>query len=571
MNLIQDVILDKINYNTFYYNIFCYNIFKMTRTTNCRCYNGWWDRIKWDQFTDFIVVGMGAAGAVVMRTLADAKFNVIGIEAGGNFDNDPLILDSTQSGRLEGEFTWKFFYNQETVPNDDIGGMTMNYTTGRMLGGGSSINGMQYVRGSNAFWSNWQAINGSNWGPAAALNGFKALENFLGVSGQYNPIYHGTSGLMKIRQAPVTATTMATKFTNALALATSSSVISDYNNPTTPLGTFTRWSLFEQSNGDRASSSTDFLTPILPPTARHQILLNTTISKVIFDAGGKAIGIEAIQNGKTIYIRANKEIILSTGIHSNEILQRSGIGPADLLNSIGIPIIFANDNVGFGSRNHLINMAIFSVNPQDVPGVPASDPQALYVGGGFLPDPTTGSDPTLRGFQWIGMNPDGNSLIVAFYKLHPQSLGKDRIQDADPLRVSAMAEDLFSNPTDLQSIINVYKIQITALAAQLAAIDPSYQLQSPSLVIINDPDTTALTAYIMSTIDHAHHWTGTCRMAPLDQGGVVDNQGYVYGVSGLRIADISIAPIQPDGNTAAPAFFVGYNIAQMIVQKYKHN
>jgi len=523
--------------------------------------------IKWDEKTDFIVVGLGAAGAVVTRMLANKNFNVIGIEAGENYDNNPLILDSTVAPDMEGSYTWKFLYNQETAPNPDMNGRTLNYTTGRLLGGGSSINGLQYVRSSNNIWQEWGNINGCNWDPISALSGYKHLEQFIGVPSNFNPIYHGTNGLMKIRQAPIVESSMATKFANALSAATTYPIISDYNDPTTPIGVFTRWSLFEQSNGDRASSSTDFLTPLINKHHKHcKIITNTTISKVIICKCGQTLGVEAIRNGKCINIKACKEVILSSGIHSNEILQRSGIGPESLLNSLNIPIVFKNDAVGSNSRNHLISVAVFSANPADFPGTGSNDLNALYTGGAFLPDPTIGSDITKRGFQWIGINPAPNIFVVAFYKLNPQSTGTDRIQNADPLRVSEVNENLLSDPLDLDAIVNVYQQQITALNTQLGLIDPAYQLLSPSLSLIADTD--GLKNYIKESLEHAHHWTGTCKMAPLSQNGVVNKKGEVYGVKKLRIADISVAPIQPDGNTAGPAFFVGYNIAKMIIKKY---
>src|SRR5437868_3624815 len=320
---------------------------------------------------DFIVVGMGAAGALVLRLLSDKGFSVIGIEAGGNYDNDPLILKSTNSRDLEGNYTWKFFYNQETENNPDIilssgEESKMNYTTGRLIGGGSSINGMQYVRGTDNYWNAWAAINGPEWNAKAALKGYKKLEKFIGVPIAFNPSVHGFDGKMQTRQAPIIASTMATKFATALATATSSTIIEDYNDPMTPLGTFTRWSLFEQPNGNRASSSTDFLHDIVDKNGKSRscnrkvrIIQNCTVNKVLFECN-KAIGVEAIHNGQTITIKAKKEVILCAGIHSNEILQRSGIADAKFLKSLCIPVIVDNPNVGIVSKNHLINAAMFS-------------------------------------------------------------------------------------------------------------------------------------------------------------------------------------------------------------------
>ena len=129
-----------------------------------------------------------------------------------------------------------------------------------------------------------------------------------------------------------------------------------------------------------------------------------------------------------------------------------------------------------------------------------------------------------------------------------------------------MAENLLSNQIDLQRIVDVYQQQIIALNNEFLINYPGYALVEPSIETIND--TEKLKQFIKDTIDHSHHWTGTCKMAPRHAGGVVDNKGCVYGIKHLRVADISIAPIQPDGNTAGPAFFVGYNIVRLILEKY---
>ena len=505
-----------------------------------------------EDYYDYIVVGMGAGGATVLRMLSDAGYSVLGIEAGGNHDKDPLILDSVNAPLLEPLYTYKYLWNQETAPNPSLDNRSLNYTTGQLLGGGTSINGLQYVRSTNSYWSRWEAINGSYWSPSKVIRRYKKLEKYFNVPPS---TVYGTKGLMKIRKAPIEQTSMAIKFTTALARATGVNMIDDYNDPNEPIGVFTRWTLFEQPNGNRASSSTDFLEPI-----RCKLLTNSVVDKVIIDSKSRVKGVNVMRNGKCKKIYANREVILSTGIHSNEILQRSGIGPKAYLESLNINVVFDNPAVGAMSRNHLINIAAFTINPLDYPGT-GTDPNALYVGGGFIPAPNI---PGKRGFQWIGINPSEDQFVVAFYNLNPSSVGTDQIQSKNPFQVSAVKEDLLGNPVDLESIVAVYQQQVTQLAINLAAIDPRYQLVSPTLEVINN--TKLLKEFIIETLEHAHHWTGTCRMAPLNQGGVVDMYGKVYGVKGLRVADISVAPIEPDGNTAGPAFQVGYAIAQNIIK-----
>lgn len=524
---------------------------------------------------EFVVVGMGAGGAAALRTLHDAGFNVIGIEAGGNYDDDPLIKQSPNAPLLEEQYGYKFFYAQETEPNADINDKVLNWTSGRMAGGGSSINGMQYVRATDAIWAQWAALNGPQWSPSSVTAAYKALEKFDGVAGQFAAAQHGFAGNMLIRQAPTTATQKAIDFAAALALTTTpaTTVISDYNDAATPIGTFTRWSLFQQPNGDRASSSTDFLASLVDVDGKPranvknvQVLQNTTVTRVLFDDQKRAYGVQVLRGGVSAIVRASKEVVLCAGIHSNEILQRSGVGPAAALEALGIPVVFGNDNVGAHLRNHLINFAVFST-PNNGPGVPASDPSALYVGGGFLPSPNA-VDQTRRGFQWIGASASDTNLTVVFYNLDPLSEGTDRLQDSDPLRNTAVSEQLFSNPADLQRIVDVYQVQIAALATQLAAIDPLYVLVDPPATLLQPAQEEDLKEYIKDQIEHSHHFQSSNRAAPLAQGGVVAGDGTVHGVSRLRIADVSIAPVTTDGNTAGPAMLIGYIIAQQIVKKY---
>lgn len=519
----------------------------------------------------------------MLRQLSDAGFSVAGIEAGGNHDTDPLIYDATNAGSLEEEFTYKFFYEQTTEANPDMGGKVLNYTTGRMVGGGTSINGMQYVRSSDRFWNEVAAINGGEWNASQVAQDYKSLEQFVGVSGAYVSSVHGVGGKMAIRQAPVTPSQMAVDLANALSLVSGKPVIDDYNNPLTPVGAFTRWSLFQKPNGNRASSSNDFLSEVIDengnPRAKCNVRVhqNATVSRVLFSnqvggcqkgacATNAAHGVEYIQYGQTKQLFCRKEIILCAGIHSNEILQRSGVGPKALLASLGIPLIFDNASVGSNSQNHLINTAVFSAPPA---ASNTTDVNALYTAGAFLPTPVNTPNPAgdVRGFQWIGVDAGNGTLVVVFYNLNPKSRGTDRLQDRDPLRVTDVAEHLLSESQDLTDIVNVFKQQITALHTALNSIDAAYGLMEPSLATIADDD--LLKDYIIDNIEHSHHWSGTCKMAPLDQGGVVDAHGKVFGTRKLRVADISVSPIQPDGNTAAAAFLVGYKIAKFIIEEHK--
>lgn len=519
---------------------------------------------------DYVVVGMGAAGAGVAKILSDDKnSSVIGIEAGGDFDDATPISDSTFAPVLEDEYFPEFFYQLNQVLQTNAGDAEFNYTTGRLLGGGSSINGEQFVRGSEINYSQWEPLVGRKWSTQSIFSVFKDLENYDGISSA-ELARRGHSGLVQIRLAPKDPTTMATKFVAAIAQATGYPEIIDYNDPATPIGPFTRWQLFQKPDGRRESSSTAYLKPFVNTKLddkhkrRLKILDNTTVFKVLFD-GNKAIGVRVLKDGAFANVYARKKVILSAGVYSNCLLQVSGIGSKDVLKPLGIDVIFNNPSVGKNLVNQFITTAVFTANPND-PGVPENDPSALYVGGAFLPDPTPPVNQLLRGVQLIGISPKPGTFAIAIITIQPESRGFVTIQSKDPLKVPLVDDGAFSDLSDLDTFMNIYKVYIKDIAAKLKAIDSQYVLVDPTIDIINDD--ALLKDYILENINHTHHWTGTCRMAPLDQGGVVDAHGNVYGVKNLVIADDSIAPFIPDGNTAACAFMIGRKIA-LDIQKHE--
>lgn len=514
---------------------------------------------------DYVIVGMGAAGAGIAKILSDnTRKSVIGIEAGPDYDNETPIKDSTYAPVLEGNYFPNYFYQLQQILQPNANDAQFNYTTGRLLGGGSSINGEQYVQGSKITYSQWEQFAGPAWSTDQIFSTFKSIEKYNGVSS--DPSKRGFNGLVNVRQAPEIPTAMATKFVNAVSEATGYPEILDYNDQNTPIGPFTRWQLFQQPNGFRESSSTAYLKPFLNDklngngNRKLKILDQTTAIKIIF-RGKKAVGVRVLKNGEFAEIYARKKVILSAGVYSNCLLQASGIGPKDVLLSKGIDLIYDNPFVGQNLVNQFINIAAFTSNPND-PGVPESDPNALYVGGAFLPDPTPPVNTSQRGVQLIGISPSPGNFALAIITTQPKSRGSVTIQSKDPLQIPLVDDGAFSDPSDLITFMNIYKVYVKKIAEKLNAIDSQYTLVEPSLSVINDDN--LLREYILANINHTHHWTGTCRMAPRDEGGVVDSHGNVYGVENLVVADDSIASFIPDGNTAACAFMIGAKIAQDI-------
>lgn len=515
---------------------------------------------------DYIVIGTGPAGAVIAKTLSDhKKTSVLVLEAGENNDKDQPIKDSTVAPELEEHFFPQYFWQGEGVPQEGLDDRSFEWTTGRLSGGGSSINGEQYVRPTPSVLREWEKLLGPLWSPQQAIRRFKQLEKYNGKTKK--PDVHGYHGRIDIRQAPAKPTNMAKKLVLAMERATGFKRILDYNDPQTPLGPFTRWQLFQKPNGRRESSSTAFLSSDIIHSngmgvngRKLKVIYKATALRILFKQK-KAIGVEFLKEGQCFRAFAHKKVIISAGINSAQLLMLSGIGPGKQLKQANIPVIFNNPNVGKNLRNHTLNFATFTTNPSDTP-LPLNDPAALYTGGAFLPDPTPGSDKSRRAVQLVGRVSSDGLLSIVILFLRPKSRGSIKIQTNDPLKIVLADEGFLENPADLEAIKNIYRVYIKNIADKLSAIDPAYQLMSPTLEIINNDG--KLEEFIKQNFGHNHHQQGALRMAPLNQGGVVDFLGRVHGVEGLIVADDSLVPFTVDGNTTAPAYLIGFTIAQQL-------
>ena len=156
-------------------------------------------------------------------------------------------------------------------------------------------------------------------------------------------------------------------------------------------------------------------------------------------------------------------------------------------------------------------------------------------------------------------------LTLAFIYLRPKSRGSIKIQNNDPLKIALGNEGFMTDPSDMEAVKNIYKIYVKSIAAELASIDPSYRLVSPTPDVIDDD--SKLEDFIKQNFDHNHHQMGSLRMAPLRRGGVVDRRGNVHGVKNLMVADASIIPFTVDGNTSATAYLIGYTVARTLLRE----
>lgn len=544
---------------------------------------------------DYIIVGVGTAGGVLAGKLsADKKTSVIALHSGKNF-TDSFILKYAQNmpfsvGQsflgfppsfnpaaydlpedIQLEFTnliqlinasvQKLYETGETVPQVDADDRVLSWVIAQPVGGASSLNAGAWVRGTNQLFSAWQAIAGPQWSVENVIQTYRHLEDYDGKTTNKNA--RGYKGHLKITQDPP-ASILSKKFTEATILATGTSFVLDYNDPNIPIGVSSQiQSAHRGENGFfRVSSVNAFLDEHVMRSngkgvngRKLRVHFDSTALRVIW-SGNTAIGVEYLQNGvnKTVYAR--KGVIVCAGLGSSPFLLHSGVGPSGLLNSLGIPVIFDNPNVGQGLADQTPVPIIFATNPND------SNAGTTTVFATLANLPSPAGDPTSRQIRFavVDMIPGITPVIVDL--LQPQSRGSITISSADPLVQPVIDFGLLSNPADLNLLTSAFQIYVKNLSQELQAIDPQYQLLLPPPDILDD--TALVQAYIQTIAGTDFHYQSHCRMAPLNQGGVVDSNGRVYGVNNLIVADNSIVPQPMDGSPMASAYLIAANIARLL-------
>jgi choline dehydrogenase len=535
---------------------------------------------------DIIVVGGGAAGCVLMSQLSEnGLFSVLGIEAGLNLTSDPAIeAVGLPAFLLAGTGKYKYFWPgwNQTVPMPGLNGRTSDWTTGMVLGGGSSINGLYYGRGSDDVYSRWETVSkSSNWSLPNILATFNALENYQGLT--ITPGARGNNGPLNVLQTP----TVSQITSNVLLPASQAAfpgipTVEDYNDPSVENCIDPRAQWFINPTGTkRASSATAYLnSAVMTPEGQgvngHKLfmLFDSVAVKIIFDEHGRAKKVKYIQDGQLLEARARKAVVLAAGINSSKLLQLSGIGPSQALKNAGIKPVFINENVGQHLQNHPLIFFTLLADPA-ANGIPPGAPYAFTINSVYLPVVGgSSSDPRMLQilFEYIPATAQTPPLVaVGFELLNPQSEGSVTIQSDNSFQIAAADDGFYQNPVDLENMKNAVKVYIRNLLEQLATIDPPYYQPIPGdpiyTVILSGYSDAAVEAYVKNNSNlslDVHHFTSHCKMAPLSAGGVVDGNTRVYGTKNVFVADDSICPVIPDINTAAPAMMIGLRSSEIL-------
>ena len=495
---------------------------------------------------DFIIVGAGSAGCVLANRLsADSSARVLLLEAGGPANNDPAI---TTPGRWVSLIGSKFDWGYSTEPEPGLQNRRITFPRGKVHGGSSAVNAMTFIRGHQFCFDRWERLGNPGWGYDALLPIFKKSERHeMGETP-----WRGANGELAVSLC--TDPHMAHRaFLQAAAQhGYKADARFDFNLPA-PVNT----AGYYQKNildGQRHSAADAFLTPVLSrPNLEVRSLCQATKLLV---AAGRVAGIEYLRDGKPEQARATHEVIVSSGVvDSPKLLMLSGIGPADHLTALGIPVVADLPGVGQNFQDHL-KLSIRWNGKTELPGSTVT--AGLFTRSSQM---DWGNAPDLQYYVGRGTEAPDKFVTITVSLVQPKSHGEIRLRSADPLAAPMIRGNYLQDQADVAALVRGVK-----LARWFAEADAYQPLIAdeilPGPAINSDAE---LATFVRRDSDSMYHGAGTCKMGPAsDAMAVVDPSLRVRGVRGLRVADASIMPEVVNATTHAAAVMIGEKAALLI-------
>ncbi|MHA6641738.1 GMC family oxidoreductase [Mesorhizobium sp. A623] len=534
------------------------------------------------QTYDFIVVGSGSAGSVAAERLsASGRFSVLVLEAGGT---DRRFFVQMPLGYGKTFFDPAVNWNYKTEQDPGLAGNADHWPRGKLLGGSSSINAMVWIRGARDDFDAWAAAGNPGWGYDDVLPAFKAIEDNQAGADQWR----GVGGPLH-----VTDCTAAVHPLSKLYLAAAQQVglplNPDFNGASQEgVGIYQ----ISTRNGRRMSAARAFLRPAMK-RGNVRVETNALATKILFE-GTRAVGVEYEQNGETKSARAGREIIVSGGsINTPQLLQLSGIGPAELLQGLGIPVVHANQNVGANLQDHvginytykgrtatlnqilrpwwgklavgmqylLLRSGPLSLSMNNAGGFFRTDPalarpnMQLYFQAFSTVIPKSGERPILTPDPWPGFS-------IGLSNCRPSSRGEIMIRTNNPHDYPKIVANAYSTEHDVAEMLAAVKF-VRKIASMPAMAENIVEEILPGPSTTSDADLIQDFRRRSGTV---YHPVSTCRMGPNASRAVVDPRLKVHGLSGLRIIDASIFPDNISGNTNAASTMTGWKGAEMVLE-----
>ncbi|WP_136636465.1 GMC family oxidoreductase [Pseudooceanicola onchidii] len=522
---------------------------------------------------DYIIVGAGSAGGVLAKRLAEGGHKTLILEAGGQ-DNYHWVHIPMGYLYCIGNPRTDWMY--KTAEEPGLGGRSILYPRGKVLGGCSSINGMLYLRGQSADYDDWRQMGLPGWGWDDVLPYFKKSEDY--VDGASDA--HGAGGEWRVENQRLHWDLLDDWITAAEEAGFPRT--SDFNTGDNEGVGYFR---VNQRNGWRMNTAKAFIRTTSGPNLRVETHAHTT--RLLMD-GRRVTGVEYRRNGQLHQVKARREVILSAGaVNSPAILQLSGIGPADLLRQHGIEVVQDSAEVGANLQDHLqlrcswrltgaktLNTLANSLFGKMMIGMDYTfrrrGPMSMAPSqlGAFTKSRPDVATPDLEyHVQPLSLDAFGQPLhnfpaiTASVCNLRPESRGRIEITTNDPMAAPRIAPNYLSTEGDRRTAIDAIR-QVRRIMEQPAMSRYAPDELKPGAAAQTDAEVAEAAGQVGTTIFHP---TSTVRMGS-DDAAPLDETLKMRGIGGLRVVDASVMPRITSGNTNAPTIMIAEKASDMILK-----
>ncbi len=535
---------------------------------------------------DYIVVGAGSAGCVLAGRLSEDPATTVLLLEAGPPDQSLWIHLPIGYGKTMWSKKYNWCFQTDAEPN--MNGRRIYWPRGKTLGGSSSINGLIYIRGQRQDYDHWAALGNPGWGYDDVLPYFIRSEaNQRGASR-----FHGGNGPLRVSDIADRDPLIEAFISGAQEVGVPAT--DDFN------GAQQEGAGYYQLNthrGWRWSAAKAYLAPARKRT-NLQVQTGAQATGLVME-GGRAVGVRYRHNGTDKEVRCRAEVLLAAGaLQSPQLLQLSGLGPQQVLQARGVPVLHHLPGVGENLQDHLqFRLTFESTRPTtndellSMAGrvslglqwlLKRSGPLAVGInqGGCFMralqpdapspPGAATDSRPdtqfhvaTLSADMAGGRVHPFSGFTFSVCQLRPESRGSVRIRSRDPFEPPSMQPNYLATETDRRTAVAAVKA--ARAIATSRAMQPLVKREVKPGPEANDD--AALLDFCRNHGATIFHPSGTCSMgADAAAGAVVDARLRVYGVGGLRVVDCSVMPTLVSGNTHAPVVMMAEKAVDMIRQ-----